>query len=145
MLPTFDPQTKDLQLAVTADVSDLTPPASTKNDIPGRQTATMQTLVHLKLGQSLILSGIHTRRQRHNVGGIPLLNEIPILSLFFGSHTDDFEEVEGSVFIIPSILEPSTRPAFDLVKEAMTQYEDYSGNIDTVQTYPKRPKTDPNE
>jgi pilus assembly protein CpaC len=138
VLPRFDPQTRDLQIKVDADVSDLIPPV-TGTILPGRNTANLSMLVHLKLGQSLILSGIHTKNERHTVTGLPGLSELPVLGIFFGSHANDFDEVEGAVFIIPSIVEPSTKPAYDMVNEAMTQYEEYAGHIHGLDTYPKQP------
>src|SRR5262249_21363865 len=115
VLPRFDPQSRNLEVKVTADVSDLTPP--TASNIPGRQTAKLNTLVFLKLGQSLVLSGIHSRLQRHNIQGLPLLSEIPVLGVLFGSHGDQDDEVEGAVFIIPSVVESVPKRSYDLGKE----------------------------
>ena len=87
VVPRFDPQTRDLEVKVDADVSDLTPSIS-GTSLPGRQTANLTTLVHLKLGQSLVLSGIHTFAKTHSVTGIPILSEIPVLGVLFGGHSD---------------------------------------------------------
>lgn len=138
VLPRFDPTSGDLEVKVDADVSDLVPPVS-NTPLPGRQTAKLSTLVHLKLGQSLVLSGIHTKNESHAVTGIPILSEIPVLGLLFGSHSNDKSEIEGAVFIVPSVVESPGRPAFDMIKEAMRQYDDYSGKIEGLDTYPKRP------
>jgi len=143
VLPRFDPTTGDLEVKVEADVSDLVPPVS-NTPLPGRQTAKLSTLVHLKLGQSLVLSGIHTKNESHQVTGIPLLSEIPVLGLLFGNHTNDKSEVEGAVFIVPSVVESPGRPAFDMIREAMRQYDDYSGKMDGLDTYPKKPNLAPN-
>jgi hypothetical protein len=43
------------------------------------------------------------------------------------------------VFIIPSIVESVPRRAHDIVETALRQYEDFSGNIDKVSSYPKAP------
>jgi pilus assembly protein CpaC len=60
-----------------------------------------------------------------------------VLGVFFGTHADQKEDVEGAVFIIPSIVESA--PVTDIVKAAMAQYEEYSGDIDEVNSYPKAP------
>jgi pilus assembly protein CpaC len=135
VLPRFDPQSRNLEVKVKANVADLTPP--TTSSLPGRQTAKLETLVFLKLGQSLVLSGIRTSGQRHSIRGVPLLSRIPVLGVFFGSHFDQEDEVEGAVFIIPSIVEATANA--DIVKQAMVAYADYDGNIDSVSSYPKTP------
>jgi pilus assembly protein CpaC len=138
VLPRFDPTSGDLEVKVEADVSDLTAPVA-NTPLPGRQTAKLSTLVHLKLGQSLVLSGIHTRNENHAVTGLPLLSEIPVLGVLFGSHANDRSEVEGAVFIVPSVVEAPGRPSFDMIRDAMTQYDEYSGTIKGLDTYPKKP------
>lgn len=139
--PRFDPQTRDLEVKVDADVSDLTPSIS-GTTLPGRQTANLTTLVHLKLGQSLVLSGIHTLAQNHSVSGIPVLMDIPILGLLFGAHSDNKTEVEGAVFIIPSVVEAPEKSALVSIQEAMDQYENYTGHISDLRTFPRTPKLD---
>lgn len=138
VLPRFDPQSRNLEVKVKAEVSDLTP-GDGSTPLPGRQTSKLSTLVFLKLGQSLVLSGIKTSGQRHTIRGLPLLSQIPVLGVFFGTHADQKEDVEGAVFIIPSIVESA--PVTDIVKAAMAQYEEYSGDIDEVNSYPKAPPT----
>jgi pilus assembly protein CpaC len=137
--PRFDPRTRNLELKVTADISDLVPPRSSATNIPGKQTAQVSTLVFLKLGESLIISGIRSSSRRHGISGVPYLSEIPVLGLLFGSHSDAEEEIEGAVFIIPSVVESVPKSSYDMVKAAMEQYDDYSGDLDDVDPYPKDP------
>ena len=124
--PFFDPVSRELEVKVVADVSDLVPPVSA-TPLPGRSITKLQTVVHMKLGQSLVLSGIHTQDERKKMAGIPLLKDIPILGVFFGSQSDAATEQEGAVFIIPSVVEASAKPAMDMVNETLKQYEDWSG------------------
>jgi pilus assembly protein CpaC len=138
VVPRFDPQTRDLEVKVDADVSDLAPSVS-GTSLPGRQTATLTTLVHLKLGQSVVLSGIHLLNENHAVNGIPLLSEIPILGVFFGAHSNSKSETEGAVFIIPSVVEVPEKSATASVDEAMKQYERYTGDMQDVRPFDKAP------
>jgi pilus assembly protein CpaC len=138
VVPRFDPQSKDLEVKLDADVSDLTPSIS-GTSLPGRQTANLTTLVHLKLGQSLVLSGIHTFAKTHSVTGIPILSEIPVLGVLFGGHSDSETEVEGAVFIIPSVMDANEKSALTTIEEAMKQYEKFSGNMEDLQLYEKNP------
>ncbi len=138
VLPRYDTSTKDLEVKVNAVVSDLTAAAGTAS-LPGRKTSTISTFVHLKLGQALVLSGIRTSSQTHSVTGLPGFSQIPVLGLLFGGHTNSEAEIDGAVFIIPSIVESVPRKAHDIVETAMTQYEDYSGAIDKAESFQKAP------
>lgn len=138
VLPRYDTITRDLEVKVNANVSNLTPAAGS-NTLPGRKTALITTFVHLKLGQALVLSGIRTSSQTHSVTGVPLFSQIPVLGALFGGHSNTEQEVEGAVFIIPSIVESVPRKAHDIVESAMTQYEDYSGAIENVRSFVPTP------
>ncbi|MDB5216387.1 MAG: Type secretion system secretin RcpA/CpaC, associated with Flp pilus assembly [Myxococcaceae bacterium] len=137
VLPRYDMKSKELEVKVNAQVADLTAPAASA--LPGRTTSAINTFVHLKLGQSLVLSGIRTSRQVHGVTGIPGLSQIPVVGLLFGSHTNSEDEVEGAVFIIPSVVDTAPRRSHDIVEAAMKQYEDYSGNIDHLANFKSAP------
>ncbi|WP_044239549.1 type II and III secretion system protein family protein [Chondromyces apiculatus] len=135
--PRYDPRSGKIEVKLQAEVSDLTPSAG--STLPGRNTSKLSTLVFLKIGESLILSGIRTRGQRHQINGMPYLSRIPVLGVLFGSHSDSEEEIEGSLFIIPSVVESVPKASYDMVKAAMDQYEDYSGDIETVNSFSKAP------
>jgi pilus assembly protein CpaC len=138
VLPRLDESTGELEVQVEADVSDLTPPIEA-TDLPGRNTSVLNTLVRLKLGQSLVLSGIRSQNRRHGVRGLPLLSDIPVLGILFGSHRDQAEDVEGAVFIIPTAVESVPKPAIEIVNNALSQFEEFSGDIDAINAYNKRP------
>lgn len=141
VLPRFDPATGDLDVKLTADIADLTPPGSATT-LPGRNTSRLATLVHMKLGESLVLSGIRTQAQRKSSAGLPLLSEIPLLGVLFGSHASQREDVEGAVFIIPSVVENVPKGTLDLVNSAIAQFEEYSGDIEAINAYNKRPSVE---
>jgi pilus assembly protein CpaC len=138
VLPRLDEATGELEVQVEADVADLIPPVEATN-LPGRNTSKLNTLVRLKLGQSLVLSGIRTQSRRHGVRGLPLLSDIPVLGILFGSHKDESQDVEGAVFIIPTAVESVPKPAIEIVNNALSQFEEYSGDIDAINAYNKRP------
>lgn len=139
VLPRLDEETGELEVQVKADVSDLVPPVS-GTPIPARNISKLDTLVRLKLGQSLVLSGIRSRSRRHDISGLPLLSEVPVLGLLFGSHRDEATDVEGALFIVPTAVESVPKPAAEIINSALSQYEEYSGDIDAVNAYNKRPQ-----
>ena len=142
VLPRFDPVTRDLEIKVAADVSDLVPPVRA-TPLPGRQTSKLVTVVRMKLGQSLVLSGIHTQTERRSTQGLPLLSEIPIVGFLFGSNSKDAEELDGAIFIIPSVVEAPSRQALDLVKSAWAQFDNFDGNVRELENFERTPAETP--
>ena len=130
VLPRFDPTSGEMVVQVHADVSDLTP--SVGSDIPGQNTSTLETLVSLKLGESLILSGIHTQAKRSATSGLPLLSELPIIGRLFGTVGEDSSELEGAIFVIPGVIESPSQQAAELIEQALREYEEFDGDLETV-------------
>ena len=143
VLPRFDSTSKELKVEIEAEVMDLTPPVSGGTDLPGRNVSKLTTAVALKLGQSIVLSGIRSKAQRHSVSGLPWLSEIPLLGVLFASHGDAQEEVEGAIFVVPSVIESIPKGAQEVLDDAMRDFKDYSGDIDKVNVWDKNPATAP--
>lgn len=137
VLPRYDAQNREIEMNLKADVMELTPPV--QGTVPSQDITKLNTLINLKLGQALVLSGIRTRSVRHNITGLPLLSEIPVLGVLFGAHNNQAEDVEGAVFIIPSIIETVPKSAVEVIKNALSQFKDYSGDVDQVESFNKTP------
>jgi pilus assembly protein CpaC len=142
VMPRYDPNSRDLEMRVHADVADLVPAAG-NTSLPGRNTSKLDTHVHMKLGQSIVLSGIRTSSLQRSTSGLPLLAEIPVLGVFFGSQGWERDDVEGAIFVIPSVVEAVPRQTVDLVGTAMSQYEKYSGDVDELKSYDHTPPPPP--
>ena len=143
VLPRFDSTSQELKVELEAEVMDLTPPVAAGTDLPGRNVSKLSTAVALKLGQSIVLSGIRSKAQRHSVTGLPLLSDIPLLGVLFGSHGDAQEEVEGAIFVVPSIIESIPKGAQEVLDGAMRDFKAYSGDMGRVNTWEKNPATAP--
>jgi len=137
VLPRYDTSTKDCEVKIVTEFSEFIPPIS--GTLPGRNTTSLETLVTLKLGQAVILSGIHTNELRNDNKGLPFISEVPVIGLLFGSQTRAYQEVEGALFIVPSIIDSVPKSSLELIKSAVDQYKEYSGDIETVDTFPKAP------
>ena len=137
VLPRFDSVTRDVEVKLDADVADLTPPAS--GTIPGRNTTQLQTLVTLKLGQALVLSGLKTDTKRNDIQGLPLLSQIPVLGVLFGSHAKNSQEVEAAIFIVPSVVDSVPKSSLDVIRNAMSTYDEFSGGMKGLDTFPSTP------
>ena len=143
VLPRFDPVSRELEIRLESVVSDLTPPVGGGTNLPGRNLSKLSTLVSLKLGQSVVLSGIRSSSQRHAVTGLPLLSQIPLIGLLFGSHADSQEEVEGAIYVVPSVIESIPRGAQEIVDEALGQYTEFGGDMSTVKSWEQDPTRAP--
>lgn len=138
VLPRYDQNTRDVEIKLSADVADLTAPTA-PNGPPGRTTTKLDTQVTLKLGQALVLSGIKTATQRRAHSGIPGLSDVPVLGVLFGTHSQERQEVEGAVFIVPSVVDTVPKSALELINNAMSTYKEYTGEIEYVDTFTKQP------
>jgi pilus assembly protein CpaC len=136
--PHYNPETHELGLKLAADVSDLTAAVS-GTALPGRTTSKLTTNISLKLGQSLVLSGIRTQSLTHSVSGLPGLSEIPLIGILFGSHAQSKIETEGAIFVVPSVIQAVPNDASELVSIALEKFKRYSGEVDTLNAYDKRP------
>ena len=143
VLPRFDPVSRELEIRLESLVADLTPPVGGGTNLPGRNLSKLNTLVSLKLGQSIVLSGIRSSAQRHNVTGVPWLSQIPLIGVLFGSHADSEDEVEGAIYVVPSVIESIPRGAQEIVDEALGQYKEFHGDMTEVKAWEKDPTRAP--
>jgi len=132
--PHYDSDTGRVELRLHADVSELESDRGT--GVPGRVTATLDTVVNLELGQSLILGGLTAKSERRSMAGLPLLSQIPVLGLFFGSHAQAEEESENVVLIVPSVVDAVSMQDRERLDDALKKYREYSGDLDEVDFVP---------
>jgi pilus assembly protein CpaC len=137
VLPRYDSNSRDVELKLTSEVADLTPPAA--GSVPGRNISKLETLVTLKLGQALVLSGIKTQTRRQDIQGLPFLSEIPVVGLLFGSHSKSEAETEGAIFIVPSVVDSVPKSSLEVIKNAVSTYKDFSGDMNNLDTFIHQP------
>jgi pilus assembly protein CpaC len=138
VLPRYDRASGEMEIKLNAENNDLAAPGS-GTTLPGRASSVLSTVVHLKLGQSVILSGINTKTHTHGVAGLPLLSEIPVLGLLFGRVRSETSDVEGAVFVIPSVIDTLPRATLNTIDAALRQYENFSGNMSNINAFDKTP------
>ena len=124
VLPRLDPQAGLLDLEVDAEVADL---AETSQDVPGRTISRVETLIHLGLGQSIILSGLDAESESRSKNGLPGLSRIPIIGMLFGVHSGRKEQVDGMIAITPTVLDNLDREGKRLLEEALKKFEKWKG------------------
>jgi len=126
--PRYDKETGRIELELTADVSDLT--SDTGTGVPGRSISTLQTVVNLELGQSVMLAGLTASNEAIGRSGLPGLNEIPILGGLFGRHTEQSSETQNVIFIVPTVMDVVSMQQRAMIEEALQAFDDYSGTLD---------------
>lgn len=125
--PRYDSQSGRVELRLHADVSELD---SSGGTIPGRTTASLDTIVNLEIGQSIILGGLTAKSARRSKSGLPLLSQIPILGVFFGTHTYADAETENVVIIVPSVVDAVSMQDRERLNSALKRYKEFSGDLD---------------
>lgn len=141
VLPRYDRDSGRIELTLTADVSDLTDDNGT--GAPGRSKASLHTIVNLELGQSLVLAGLTARSQARSRSGLPLLSDIPIVGILFGSTANRRQDSQNVIFIVPTVVDAISVVAGERVREALEVYEKYEGELEDVRlveepVFPKR-------
>jgi pilus assembly protein CpaC len=142
VLPRYNVAKREVEMRLMADVSDLSA-AAQGSALPGRTTSKLMTNITLKLGQSIVLSGIRAQSRAHSTTGIPFLSEIPVLGLLFASHSNLDLQTEGAVFVVPSVVESVPASAAEMVDTAIAKFADYDGDIEKVNAYEKKPGSVP--
>jgi pilus assembly protein CpaC len=135
--PAYDAKSGRVELRLHADISELEGDRGT--GVPGRTTATLDTVVNLELGQSLVLGGLTAKSERSSKTGLPVLSQIPIIGALFGSHGHAEDETENVVVIVPSVVDSISMQDRARIKAALEQYENYSGDIEDVSLVPAAP------
>ena len=133
--PRYDRTTGRLDLELNAVVSELT--EQSVDGVPGRAFTSLNTVVNLELGQSIILAGIHSKSVARASEGLPLLSQIPVLGYIFGSQTARETEVENLIFIVPTVMQAVDLDQRDRVLEAQRAFRKYEGGANGRLLYRK--------
>lgn len=128
VLPRYDTDNGRIELQVHAEVSDLADDRGTGT--PGRTRSTLDTIVNLELGQSLVLAGLSASSEAHNQAGLPFLSQIPILGALFGSNVTARQDTENIVLIVPSVVDATSQASRERVRQALEAFRDYDGDLD---------------
>ncbi len=132
VLPRYDAETGRLQIEISADVSDLTDDRGT--GAPGRVTASISSIVNLELGQAVVLAGLTSESKVKSRTGIPGLSQLPILGFLFGSEKLARQAADNVIFIVPTVLDSTTRDARDEIQAALQAYRSYRGGPEERKT-----------
>jgi len=91
--------------------------AGTTNAIPGFTTRKAQTIVEMKPGQELYISGLITSNSGRSLDKYPIFGEIPVLGALWRSKAFNKNESELVIAIRPEIILPGTPGQLKLPEE----------------------------
>jgi general secretion pathway protein D len=112
-------------LEVSAEVS--TPGTTTDPTLaPPINTRSVQTLVSVPSGETLVMGGLITEDKENSSTGLPLISRIPVLGGLFGSQKLNNNRTELVLFIAPKIVEGGAdfRRIMDDLRRRMEQLDD---------------------
>ena len=91
-------------LDVQVEVSD---PGTTVNpgDAPPINTRSIQTMVNVQTGQTMVMGGLIGETKQNTSSGLPLLSRIPIIGGLFGTQELKNNRTELVMFITPRVVE----------------------------------------
>jgi pilus assembly protein CpaC len=76
--------------------------------VPGFTTRKTQTIVELKPGQELYISGLVSANVGREITKMPILGEVPVLGALYRSKAFNKNESELVVSVRPEIILPGT-------------------------------------
>lgn len=112
-------------LEVNAEVSNPGNPA-VAGDAPPISTRSVQTLLAVPSGQTMVMGGLITENKQNTSNGLPLVSRIPILGGLFGNQDLKNNRTELVLFITPQVLESEVdyQRVIDDLRRKMEQIED---------------------
>jgi general secretion pathway protein D len=111
-------------MEVQAEVSD--PGNFAPGEAPPINTRSVQTVVGVQSGQTMIMGGLIGETKQNNSQGLPLLSRIPIIGGLFGNQTLTNNRTELIMFITPRVVENEIdiRNVIDDLRRRMSRLED---------------------
>jgi len=114
---------------VTLDVQvEVSIPGNTANpcDAPPINTRSVQSLVSVQSGQTLVMGGLINEARKNSSQGLPLLSRIPVLGGLFGDQTLTNNRTELVVFITPRMIETELdlKNAIDDLRKKMQKLDE---------------------
>lgn len=90
-------------LEVDAEVS--TPgPTADPNAAPPINTRSVQTILAVPTGQTMVMGGLILENKNNNSAGLPLISRVPVLGGLFGTQTLNNDRTELILFITPHVV-----------------------------------------
>jgi general secretion pathway protein D len=131
-------------LEVNAEVS--TPGAQSQTQIDQQQappinTRSVQTLLAVPTGQTMVMGGLITEDHENSSAGLPMVSRIPVLGGLFGTQKLTNNRTELILFITPRVIESEVdaRRVIDDLRRKMERLDDVFPSRKTATQTPEKP------
>jgi general secretion pathway protein D len=128
-------------LEVNAEVSNPGNPAN-PGDAPPISTRSVQTLLAVPSGQTMVMGGLILETKQNTSNGLPLVSRIPVLGGLFGNQDLKNNRSELVLFITPQVLESENdyQRVIEDLRRKMEQIEDVFPRPKAAQEAPAAPE-----
>ncbi len=128
-------------LEVNAEVSNPGNPAQ-PGDAPPISTRSVQTLLAVPSGQTMVMGGLITENKQNTSNGLPLISRVPVLGGLFGNQDLKNNRTELVLFITPQVLESENdyQRVIEDLRRKMEQVEDVFPRPKPVAEAPATPE-----
>lgn len=109
---------------------------------PALSTRKTSTEFNVKSGDTLVLSGLVSRKTSTSIDKVPLLGDIPVLGALFRSTRFQNDETELVVFVTPTVIDSHTPGLADRVQRTHDKLQEQSGAAPYLSS-PLQPRHDP--
>ena len=106
-----------IRASIESEVSSLDPSVTTAAG-PAILSRKTNTEFNVRSGETLVLSGLLSRRTSVNIDKLPLLGDIPVLGALFRSKRFQNDETELVVFVTPTVVDSNSPGLADRVEKA---------------------------
>lgn len=139
--PRIGQDDENIVMEVEAEDSDATDETVIVGDqrstIPSKQKKTVQTVVMVHNGQTIVIGGLRISRAEDDVSQFPILGDIPLLGKLFQNTTTSSNAREIMIFITPTIVDEFTQAEAsrlaaydeDLHKDVRHENKDFFGRL----------------
>jgi general secretion pathway protein D len=95
-------------------------------EAPPINTRSIQTMVSVQSGQTMVMGGLISETKQNSSEGLPLLSRIPIIGGLFGDQTLTNNRTELVMFITPRVVESELdmRNVIDDLRHRMEKLDD---------------------
>jgi general secretion pathway protein D len=112
----------NVTMEINQSVSDVAPTTSSTINSPTFTQRRLTSTVSVKTGNTILLGGLIQNQDNREAAGIPVLQDIPVLGVLFGSRNDTAARTELIMFMTPYVLSNDTE-ASDITDRLKRQFQ----------------------
>ena len=132
----------NVRASIESEVSSIDTSTSTSAG-PALLTRKTNTEFNMRTGETLVLSGLLSRRTSNSLDKVPGIGDVPVLGALFRSRRFQNDETELVVFVTPTVVSPSTPELVNRVNRATAELQAVTPErtfLPAIRTAPQSPQ-----